>query len=159
MILAKREELAQVIDMKSIRLVLYEDEVIHEIKKKIYIYIRASCFFSHRTILQPEILTCVRCPIGFSFVHHTRRAVQERTITNVRMPDNPSHIGCHPPYRIFIHSVNRTHGPTKRHEVSSDRPYDPLRLSWYTNIVIAIFFLLITETLRKGLAKNDHISF
>jgi len=61
---------------------------------------QAKCF--NKKVFKPEILTSIRCSVRFSFVHDARRALNERAITNVGMPDNPSHIGGYPPNRIFV---------------------------------------------------------
>lgn len=79
---------------------------------------------------KPEVLGRVWCPIRFALVHHAGRTVDERPVTNIRVADDPSHIGGHPPNGILVHTINCFHRPASGYQMSTDRSQNPFRLTF-----------------------------
>lgn len=91
--------------------------------------------------LVPEILGSVRCPVGLPLVHHAGGPIEERPVANVRVPDHPAHIGRHPPNILLVQPVNGLHCPTNGHQVSTDRPHDPFRLTCDRKVRLTLVIL------------------
>ena len=71
----------------------------------------------------------VRCPHGLAFVEDSRVAVQQRSVDDVGMADDPAYVGCSPVDLARFDAVDVFHGPVQRDGVTAVVTNDALGLA------------------------------